>query len=281
LIAAFARAGLNAASQLIASKQAAAYLETETMATPLMPKATAVWLVDNTALSFHQIADFCELHELEVQGIADGDVAAGIKGLDPVSNGQLTREQIERCEADTKKRLVLIERQESIPTPVRRKGPRYTPVSRRQDRPNAIAWLVRYHPELSDAQVSKLVGTTKPTIQAIRDRTHWNSANIKPVDPVSMGLCSQIELDAIVQKAAEKLARQVKKAGGAALKPTAESLAESSDGYAELEKASEPEKETSSGDPFQSKPEGEKESEEEVLSADSVFADFGGDAKKD
>lgn len=247
------------------------------MTAPLMPKATAVWLVDNTALSFDQIADFCELHELEVQGIADGDVAAGIKGLDPLANGQLTREQIERCEADTTKRLVLLTKQESTPTPVRRQGPRYTPVSRRQDRPNAIAWLVRYHPELSDAQISKLVGTTKPTIQAIRDRTHWNSANITAVDPVSFGLCSQIELDAIVQKAADKLARKAKKEGGAALKPTQDSLAESSgDGYVRLVKAAdrvvEPVEEATA--------EVAKEEEKEVLSADSVFAAFT-DKKRD
>ena len=248
------------------------------MTAPLMPKATAVWLVDNTTLSFIQIAEFCELHELEVQGIADGDVAAGIKGLDPLSNGQLTQEQIERCEADESKRLVLLKKQESVPTPIRRQGPRYTPVSRRQDRPNAIAWLVRYHPELSDAQISKLVGTTKPTINAIRDRTHWNSANITAVDPVSFGLCSQIELDAIVQKAADKLARKAKKEGGAALKPTLDSLAESSgEGYVRLVKAAdrvvEPVEEAASEVV-------KKEEEKEVLSADSVFAAFT-DKKKD
>lgn len=251
------------------------------MTAPLMPKATAVWLVDNTALSFHQIAEFCELHELEVQGIADGDVAAGIKGLDPLANGQLTRDQIERCEADTTKQLVLLAKQESVPTPVRRQGPRYTPVSRRQDRPNAIAWLVRYHPELSDAQISKLVGTTKPTIQAIRDRTHWNSANITAVDPVSFGLCSQIELDAIVQKAADKLARKAKKEGGAALKPTEASLAESAgDGYAKLVKASdivvEPDGEAAVEAGGQ-----EKVKEGADLTADSVFAAFTDDKKSD
>lgn len=251
------------------------------MTAPLMPKATAVWLVDNTALSFHQIAEFCELHELEVQGIADGDVATGIKGLDPLANGQLTRDQIERCEADTTKQLVLLAKQESVPTPVRRQGPRYTPVSRRQDRPNAISWLVRYHPELSDAQISKLVGTTKPTIQAIRDRTHWNSANITAVDPVSFGLCSQIELDAIVQKAADKLARKAKKEGGAALKPTEASLAESAgDGYAKLVKASdivvEPDGETAVGAGAQ-----ERKKEGADLTADSVFAAFTDDDKKD
>ena len=252
------------------------------MAMPLMPKATAVWLVDNTALSFRQIADFCELHELEVQGIADGDVAGGIKGLDPVANGQITREQIERCEADAGERLVLIEKQESVPTPVRRKGPRYTPVSRRQDRPNAILWLVRNHPELSDAQVSKLVGTTKPTIQAIRDGSHWNAANIQPVDPVSLGLCSQIELDGLVKKAAEKLARQAKKEGGASLKPTAESLAATDDGFARLEKAGDLEKEAEAAEAAAQEAAAAPTREEEDggLSADSVFADFS-DTKDD
>ncbi len=250
------------------------------MTAPLMPKATAVWLVDNTTLSFHQIAEFCELHELEVQGIADGDVATGIKGLDPLANGQLNREQIERCEADTTKQLVLLTKQESIPTPVRRQGPRYTPVSRRQDRPNAISWLVRYHPELSDAQISKLVGTTKPTIQAIRDRTHWNSANITAVDPVSFGLCTQIELDAIVQKAADKAARKAKKEGGAALKPTEASLAESADdGYARLVKAAdieiEPDVDTAA------EPGAERKKAPAVLDVDSVFAAFSDDDKKD
>lgn len=248
------------------------------MTTPLMPKATAVWLVDNTALSFIQIAEFCELHELEVQGIADGDVAAGIKGLDPLSNDQLTQEQIERCEADETKRLVLLKKQESVPTPVRRQGPRYTPVSRRQDRPNAIAWLVRYHPELSDAQISKLVGTTKPTIQAIRDRTHWNSANITAVDPVSFGLCTQIELDALVQKAADKLARQAKKEGGAALKSTEASLAESSgDGYPRLVKAADRAKEEALAEAAAAGPAtgpSQEGASADPHSADSVFADF-------
>ena len=252
------------------------------MTAPLMPKATAVWLVDNTALSFDQIADFCELHELEVQGIADGDVAAGIKGLDPLANGQLTREQIERCEADTTKRLVLLKKQESVPTPVRRQGPRYTPVSRRQDRPNAIAWLVRYHPELSDAQISKLVGTTKPTIQAIRDRSHWNSANITAVDPVSFGLCSQIELDALVQKAAEKLARKAKKEGGAALKSTQDSLAESADdGYVKLVKAADRVAEPAEDAASDLGSDVAKKEEEDVHSAASVFSSFSKDRKKD
>ena len=182
------------------------------MSKPLMPKATAVWLVDNTSLTFEQIADFCDLHPLEVKGIADGDVAQGIKGLDPVANGQLTREQIEKAQADPSVRLELNKARADLPQPKTRKGPRYMPVSRRQDRPDAIAWLVRHHPELSDAQVAKLIGTTKPTIQSVRDRTHWNTANIKPVDPVTLGLCTQIDLDAAVQKAAERLKRMGVKA---------------------------------------------------------------------
>jgi len=170
------------------------------MAQPLMPKATAVWLVDNTTLTFDQIADFCELHRLEVQGIADGDVATGIIGLDPVANGQLTREEIARCEADSDARLKARESISPVPV-VRRKGPRYTPVSRRQDRPNGIAWLIKYHPELLDSQIARLLGTTKSTIEAVRNRTHWNSSNIKPQDPVLLGICTQTELEAELQKA--------------------------------------------------------------------------------
>ena len=172
---------------------------------PLMPKATAVWLVDNTTLTFRQIAEFCGMHELEVSGIADGEVAIGIKGFDPIANNQLTADEIKRCEEDPVARLKLLKRE--VAPPPKRKAPRYTPVSKRQDRPAAIAWLVRYHPELEDSQISKLVGTTKPTIQAIRNRTHWNSAHIQPVDPVALGLCKQVDLDAAVQKAAEKKAR--------------------------------------------------------------------------
>lgn len=181
------------------------------MTQPLMPKATAVWLVENTALSFDQIADFCGLHVLEVKGIADGDVAQGIKGMDPVASGQLSRAEIERCQADPATRLKVAESKYKLPPVAPRKGPRYTPVSRRQDRPDAVAWLLRNHPELTDAQVSKLVGTTKPTIQSVRDRSHWNSANIKPVDPVTLGLCTQIELDASVQKAARRVERERRK----------------------------------------------------------------------
>jgi hypothetical protein len=190
------------------------------MAQPLMPKATAVWLVDNTALTFDQIAEFCGLHALEVKGIADGDVAQGIKGLDPVANGQLTRAEIESGEADAGYRLKLNEPTVKIPER-KRKGPRYTPLSKRQERPDAIMWLLRYHPELTDAQVSRLVGTTKPTIQSVRDRTHWNSPNIKPVDPVTLGLCTQIELDEAVKKAYDAQARAAKKRGEPVPEPAA------------------------------------------------------------
>lgn len=168
--------------------------------TLLMPKATAVWLVDNTALSFEQIAQFCKLHPLEVGAIADGDSAQGIKGMDPIMTGQLSRDEIEKGEADPDYRLKLSEPKVRVPES-KRKAPRYTPVSKRQDRPNAILWLVRNHPELKDAQVSRLVGTTKATIEQIRNRTHWNSSNLVPMDPVTLGLCTQIDLDMEVQKA--------------------------------------------------------------------------------
>lgn len=174
------------------------------MALPLMTKATAVWLVDNTMLSFPQIAEFCGLHELEVNGIADGEVAVGVKGLDPITNTQLTAEEIKRCEADPKAKLELMFNP-AAEGELKRKGPRYTPLSKRQDRPSAIAWLVKFHPELTDGQISKLVGTTKPTIVAIRDRTHWNIGNVNPVDPVALGMCKQLELDAAVAKAVKKI----------------------------------------------------------------------------
>ncbi len=177
------------------------------MAKPLMAKATAVWLVDNTTLSFKQIADFTEMHELEVQGIADGDVAAGVKGFDPVSNNQLDQSEIDAAEKDPMRKLKL-KYNASAEGEEKRRGPRYTPLSKRQDRPASILWLVKFHPELADAQISKLVGTTKPTIQAIRERTHWNISNIQPIDPVALGLCKQSELDAAVQKAAAKKARE-------------------------------------------------------------------------
>ena len=172
----------------------------------LMPKATAVWLIDNTALTFKQISKFCDLHILEVEGIADGDVAAGIRGADPIANGQVSREEIEKAEADAnyamKANKFDSDRRETKAN--KKKGPRYTPLSRRQDRPDAIAWLVRNHPEITDGQISKLIGTTKPTIKSIRDRSHWKISMINPTDPVSLGLCSQIDLDALVHKAMAK-----------------------------------------------------------------------------
>jgi hypothetical protein len=174
---------------------------------PIMAKATAVWLVDNTTISFKQIAEFCGLHELEVQGIADGDVAAGVKGFDPIANNQLTQDEIDAAEKDPAHRLKLKFNPAAVGEEKRR-GPRYTPLSKRQDRPASILWLVKFHPELSDGQISKLVGTTKPTIQSIRERTHWNIGNIQPIDPVALGLCKQSELDAAVQKAATKRAKE-------------------------------------------------------------------------
>jgi uncharacterized protein len=173
-------------------------------AAPLMPKATAVWLVENTGLTFDQIADFCKLHPLEVKGIADGEVAAGIKGQDPMNSNQLTREEIGRGERDANHRLRLADPKVRIPVAKVKKGPRYTPVSRRQDRPNAILWLVKNHPELKDAQIMRLVGTTKTTIAAIRDRTHWNAQQLSPLDPVMLGLCSQIDLDFEVGRASKE-----------------------------------------------------------------------------
>ncbi len=193
-------------------------------AAPLMPKATAVWLLDNTALSFDQIAEFCKLHPLEVKAIADGDAAQGIKGLDPVATGQLTREQIAAAEADASASLKLVESKVPLTGSDRgKKGPRYTPVSRRQDRPNAILWLVRNHPELKDAQIMRLVGTTKSTISAIRDRTHWNATNLAPMDPVTLGLTSQIELDMEVGRANKE--KPLPTASGATLLPAAETTA--------------------------------------------------------
>jgi len=176
------------------------------MQKPIMAKATAVWLVDNTTLSFRQIADFCGLHELEVQGIADGDVASGVKGFDPVGNNQLDQGEIDKAEKDPLHKLKLKFYAAAVGEEKRR-GPRYTPLSKRQDRPASILWLVKFHPELNDGAVAKLVGTTKPTIQAIRERTHWNINNIQPIDPVALGLCKQSELDFAVQKAAAKRAK--------------------------------------------------------------------------
>ena len=174
------------------------------MADILMPKATAVWLIDNTTLSFAQVADFCGLHHLEVKGIADGDVAENMRGVDPISGGELTREEILKGEADGDYRLkIAASKIAHIPQP-KRKGARYTPVARRADKPDAIAWFIRNHPEVTDAQVSKLIGTTKSTINNVRDKSHWNSQQIKPVDPVTLGLCSQIELDDIISKAIDR-----------------------------------------------------------------------------
>jgi hypothetical protein len=163
-----------------------------------MPKATAVWLVENTSLTFEQIADFCGLHALEVKGIADGEVGAGIRGLDPVASGQLSREELQRCQQDPKSRLKLARPAAADIKPLKRKEPRYTPLSKRQDRPDAIAWLLRHHPELTDQQICKLLGTTKNTVNAVRDRTHWKSSEIRPRDPVLLGLCSQVDLDATI-----------------------------------------------------------------------------------
>ena len=192
-------------------------------AAPLMPKATAVWLLDNTALSFDQIAEFCKLHPLEVKAIADGDAAQGIKGLDPIQTGQLTREQITAAEANPGIHLTLSAPKVAVPGSDRKKGPRYTPVSRRQDRPNAILWLVRNHPELKDSQIMRLVGTTKSTITAIRDRTHWNAANLAPMDPVTLGLASQIDLDLEVSRANKEKPAPVDT--GATLLPASETTA--------------------------------------------------------
>ena len=170
--------------------------------TLLMPKATAVWLVDNTSLSFEQIAAFCGLHPLEVQGVADGDVAGGIMGVNPVQNGQLTREEIEKAEADPSYRMKVSDPKVRVAA-AKRKGPRYTPISRRNERPAAIKWLLRNHPELKDAQIMRLVGTTKSTIDSVRENSHWNSANITAADPVTLGLCSQIDLDLEVKRASK------------------------------------------------------------------------------
>jgi len=223
-----------------------------TAVTPLMPKATAVWLVENTALSFDQIAAFCKLHPLEVKAIADGESAQGIKGLDPISTGQLSREEIDKALKNPDYRMKMADPKVRVPEQKRR-GPRYTPVSRRQDRPNAILWLVRNHPELKDAAIMRLVGTTKPTIAAIRDRTHWNSQALTPMDPVTLGLCSQIELDMEVERASRGLPAAEAPAGPT-LAPVDETTSE-----AAIEAA------------LRSGPRRGREPEEE-LDADAVFA---------
>jgi hypothetical protein len=194
--------------------------------TILMPKATAVWLVDNTSLTFEQIADFCGLHPLEVKGIADGEVARDIRGADPIANGQLSREELDAAQDNPGYRMKAQKSRHAELLKPNKKAPRYTPVSRRQDRPDAIAWFLRSHPEVADSQIAKLLGTTKATIDQVRNRTHWNSTNIKPVDPVTLGLVSQLELDAVVRKAAEKKAKDDAKRGivsdGPSLRPASE-----------------------------------------------------------
>jgi hypothetical protein len=196
------------------------------MSKPLMPKATAMWLINNTTLTFDQIAEFCALHALEIKAMADDMHPEKIVPLDPVMMGQLTREEIAAAEKDPRKRLVMTKPSVDV-APVKAKGrPRYTPVSRRQDRPDAIAWLVRNHQELTDAEIGKLVGTTKATIQQIRTRSHWNIANIKPVDPVTLGLCSQLELDLAVEKASGRKSKGAPGPDpkGATLRPASEAV---------------------------------------------------------
>ncbi|MDO1558819.1 DUF1013 domain-containing protein [Brevundimonas sp. 2R-24] len=207
----------------------------------LYPKATAVWLVDNTSLTFEQIADFCGLHPLEVKGIADGDVARDIRGADPIGNGQLTREELDRAHADANYRMKAQVGRHAELLKTGKKQARYTPVSRRQDRPDAIMWFVKNHPEVADAQIAKLLGTTKSTIDSVRNRTHWNIANIKPVDPVTLGLVGQIELDEVVRKAAEKKMRDDAKNGGPTLAPAVEDEQPADQGF-------EPEEDAFAGD---------------------------------
>lgn len=226
---------------------------------PLMPKATAVWLVENTALTFDQIADFCKLHVLEVKGIADGEVAQGIKGLDPVSSGQLAREEIELAEKNENHRLKLQESKVRLPEQKRRRGPRYTPVSKRQDRPNAILWLLRNHPELKDSQIMRLVGTTKTTIEAIKERTHWNAANLTPMDPVTLGLCSQLDLDIEVQRSSkDRPAAAAQAEDGLTLLPVDVSTGEAPADFAPSRKP-----------------------QDEPIDLDTVFAKLGGSRKSD
>ncbi len=177
----------------------------------LMPKATAVWLIENTSLGFNQIAEFCGLHPLEVQGIANEDVAKGIRGVDPIAGGFLSREEIAKGEADETYKLNVVEQKRIDLPQMKKRGARYTPIARRQDRPDAINWFLKNHPEVADSKIVKLIGTTKSTIDQVRNRTHWNSSQIKPVDPVTIGLCSQIELDAVVADAAAAKARSDKR----------------------------------------------------------------------
>ena len=240
---------------------------------PLMPKATAVWLVDNTSLTFEQIAEFCGLHVLEVKGIADGDVAHGIKGMDPISSGQLSREEIAAAERDPSHRLKLSEPKVEVPEVKTKRGPRYTPVSRRQDRPNAILWLLKNHPELKDSQIMRLVGTTKPTILAIRERSHWNSPNLQAQDPVTLGLCSQTDLDAEVKKAAARLERERKEAG-IVEQPKAGTLLPAEDALAAAAPQPEPERPmaTALAEEARAAMSSHHEEGEEQPDVDSVFA---------
>lgn len=184
------------------------------MAYPLMPKATAAWLVDNTALTFDQIAEFCGLHPLEVQALADGDVNAGIMGMNPIQNGELTAEEIARCEKTSNAKLKMLKT--DLPKPrARSKGPRYTPVTKRAEKPNAVLHLLKKYPEMQDVQIAKLVGSTKPTVDAIRNRTHPAYNTLKPVDPVSIGLCTGEELEKAVRRAQRRVEREAKAAGKA------------------------------------------------------------------
>ena len=181
------------------------------MTLPLMPKATAIWLVENTALTFKQIADFCGMHELEIKGIADGEVGMGIKGLNPVSTNQLTKEEIDIAANDPEHTLELIQNEITIQTERDPKQKKYTPLSKRQERPDAISWLLRNHPELKDSQVAKLVGSTKNMVVSIKNKTNWNMSNIRPQDPVGLGLCKQIDLDEALEKAERSQKRAAKK----------------------------------------------------------------------
>ena len=239
---------------------------------PLMPKATAVWLVDNTSLTFEQIAEFCGLHVLEVKGIADGDVAHGIKGMDPISSGQLSREEIALAEERPSHRLKLSEPKVEVPEVKTKRGPRYTPVSRRQDRPNAILWLLKNHPELKDSQIMRLVGTTKPTIIAIRERSHWNSPNLQAQDPVTLGLCSQIDLDAEVKKAAARIERE-RRESGIAEPPKAGTLLPAEEALAAAAPQPEPERPMATALAQEARAAmNAPEEEEEAPDIDSVFA---------
>ncbi len=252
---------------------------------PLMPKATAVWLVDNTALTFDQIANFCSLHPLEVKAIADGDVAQGVRGQDPVQSGELSRASIEEAQNDSSVELILAKRKLVIPETKTRKGPRYTPLSRRQDKPSSILWLVKFHPELVDSQVMKLVGTTKPTIKAIRERSHWNIQNIKPIDPVALGLCKQIELDAAVSKAAIRVEKErVKAIEAGTLLPTEETTApaykKDNEHFAEIignvNDVAESE-EATADNLFDNIPTAETTEQPDYISAEDVFSNFDSD----